>query len=453
MSSCTKILSDFVIEANHKDIPSQAIEIAKRAIMDTLGVAIPGSREPVSVLVRELVRKECCREEATIIGTHLRSSILNCAFCNGVSFHALDYDDSLYNFEDPTKMHPSSPILAACFPLSEKVGASGSDFIEAFILGIEVISAINKGLGPSHYGRGWHATATLGALGATAAASRLMNLKSKELQVAFGIAVSFISGSRQNFGTMVKPIHVGYAARNAVLSATMSAKGVTADENILDEPMGFALFSEAGDWNAQKAVTSLGNPWGIIKPGLRIKEYPSCGGTHRPLHALFRILEKNDINISDIKEVSVFEPEYPAILIHHRPKTGLQGKFSLEYCMVCGLIDRHVSIRSFTDSEVLRPEKQALLEKVKVIKKESPLDFGVKVEIECNDGSRYSSEVLHLPGSPFYPLTWAKLEEKFRHCVSPGLSLEDVEESIKIIKDFENLRSVSVLINILGKSS
>ncbi len=97
--------------------------------------------------------------------------------------------------------------------------------------------AINRGLGPSHYGRGWHATSTIGVFGATAAASKLIGLKTDELQVAFGISASLASGILQNFGTMVKPIHVGHAARNGALSAILASKGTTADKNILDMPI------------------------------------------------------------------------------------------------------------------------------------------------------------------------------------------------------------------------
>ncbi len=451
--SYTRRLAEFVVGSVYKDIPAQAIEIAKRAIMDTLGVALAGSHETMSTIVRELINEERCNGEATIIGTKQRTSILNCAFCNGVIFHALDYDDSYYDFSGPTRIHPSSPILAACFSLSEKLAVGGSDFIEAFVLGIEVTGALNRGLGPSHYGRGWHATSTVGVFGATAAASKLMKLKPEQLQVAFGIATSLASGSRQNLGTMVKPLHVGHAARNGVLCATLAAKGATAEENIFDKPMGFALFCEEGDWNADRIVASLGNPWAIIQPGLRIKRYPSCGGTHMPLHALFQVLKENDIKARDIKKVYVLEREYPKALIHPRPKTGLQGKFSMEYCIACGIIDGHISIDSFTDSAVLRPEIQAFLEKVQVVEKELIRDRSIKVEIECNNGSRYSSEVLHIPGTPIYPLTWQELEEKYRECVCRTLPAQSVDESIRIIKNFENLKSASDLINLITKAS
>lgn len=313
--------------------------------------------------------------------------------------------------------------------------------------------AINRGLGPSHYGRGWHATSTIGVFGATAAASKLIGLKTDELQVAFGISASLASGILQNFGTMVKPIHVGHAARNGALSAILASKGTTADKNILDMPMGFALFCNEGDWDANKAVQSLGNPWAIINPGLRIKRYPSCGGTHQALDGLFGILKENDISSNEIEKIQIIISEAPKALMHHRPKTGLQGKFSMEYCISCAIIDGHIHPNSFNDSVVLKKEYQDFLEKVQVVEKKIPSDQSVTVEIECVDGKKLSKTVLHPAGTPQFPLSWSELEDKYLQCVSPILSNDSVDKTISIIKNFEKLNQISSLAKFFGKSS
>lgn len=428
------------------------VETTKRAILDTVGVGFAGSRETISQTACGLAEEEGCNEEATIIGTNKRSSVLNCAFCNGIIFHALDFDDSYYDFSGPTRIHPSSPILAACFALGEKLRSSGRAFIEAFVTGFEITGALNRGIGPSHYGRGWHATSTVGVFGATSAACKLMHLPSDQVQVAFGTAASLASGTRQNVGTMVKPIHVGQAARNGVLAAVLASRGTTADENIFDEPMGFALFSEKGDWHPERAVQSLGNPWAIIQPGLRVKRYPSCGGTHKALDALFRILKDKSIQAGDVKNVIILLPEYPKALIHPRPKTGLQGKFSMEYCIAAGIIDRYVGIESFTDSAVLRPQAQTLLEKVRVVERDNPTEPDVEVRIRCRDESEHSGKTLHSPGSPFYPLSWSELEQKFRECVRTTVPPDDMSRAVESIKNFEQLESVSLLSDMLRRS-
>jgi 2-methylcitrate dehydratase PrpD len=451
-NSWTYKLSEFVAGANYKDFSPEVAEMAKRAILDTLGVAFAGARESISATACALADEEKCSGEASIIGTSKSSSVLNCAFCSGVIFHALDFDDSYYDYDSPTRLHPSSPILAACFALAEKLRASGRAFLEAFVVGFEVTGALNKGLGPSHYGRGWHATSTLGIFGATAASSKLLQLTREQIQVAFGTAASLASGTRQNVGTMVKPLHVGHAARNGALAALLASRGSTADKNIFDEEMGFALFSEKGDWQPSRAFESLGSPWAIVQPGIRVKRYPSCGGTHKALDALCQILRNNRIHADDVEKVTVFVPEYPKALIHPRPQTGLQGKFSMGYCLAAGIIDGHVRIESFTDSAVLRPQPQALLRKVEVVERRCASDSSVEVRIRCRGGSEFSAKTLHSPGSPFNPLTWAELERKFNECVLTIMPPECPPKLIERIKSFEQLESLSVLMDMLRGS-
>lgn len=448
-SDCTDALAAFVENTQYEDIKPDAIEIAKRGIMDTLGVAIRGSKEQVGGIILQHIIEEHCREESSIIATKLRSSILNSAFCNGVFAHVLDYDD-IY---DVFKIHPSAPILSSCLALSEKVGASGVDIIQAYVIGVEVIGAINRGLGPSHYERGWHSTATVGAFGAMAASAKLLHLDKKQIQVAFGIATSLISGSRQNFGTMMKAIHAGNAARNGILSAVLAKKGITADEEIFDKPMGFAIFSDHGDWNPHSAITALGDPWAIVQPGLRFKSYPSWGGSHRALDALFQILRIDPIKADDIDNITVVTVKPVTEITHNRPCTGLQGKFSLEYCLASAIIDGHLGIESFTNEAVLRPEIDEVFAKVRFQSRPSMPSGAVRVEITRTKGSKVCHEVVHPLGSSANPMTWFDLENKYRDCAGSVLPPGSVTESVSLIKNFEKLTSVSPLISLISTES
>jgi 2-methylcitrate dehydratase PrpD len=446
-SGCTRALAEFVANTKYEDIKPDAIDIAKRGIMDTLGVAIRGSKEEVSGIILRHVLEERCHEDSSIIATNFRSSMQNSALCNGVFAHVLDYDD-IY---DIFRIHPSAPILSACLALSEKIGASGVDLLQAYVIGVEVIGAINRGLGPSHYERGWHSTATVGGFGAMAASAKLLHLDIKQIQVAFGIATSLISGSRQNFGTMTKAIHAGNAAKYGVLSATYAKNGITADEEILDKPMGFAIFSDRGDWDPQSAIKALGNPWAIVQPGLRFKSYPSWGGTHKALDALFQILREEPLQADDIERVTVITSKPSAEMTHNRPYTGLQGKFNLEYCLASGIIDGHLGIESFTDEAVLRPEIEKAYAKVRFQSQPSMPVGAVRIEINRTDGSNVSREVLHPLGSSANPMTWLDIEKKYRDCAGSVLPPESVDESVAMMKNFEKLDSVSTLIDLLAK--
>ena len=162
--------------------------------------------------------------------------------------------------------HPSVPVLPALLAVGEEVGISGRDLLAAYVLGFEVEVKLSRGIGPSHYARGWHATGTLGVIAAAAVAARLYKLTLEQTEMAIGIAASLAGGSRQNFGTMTKPLHPGYAAQNGVVAAQLAARGYTADSEIIEAPLGFLnLFSPAGDARPE-AVKDFGKPYEFWPP-------------------------------------------------------------------------------------------------------------------------------------------------------------------------------------------
>src|SRR5439155_1206556 len=179
---------------------------------DTIGGFLGGTTPPVTRIVAEVVAEDACRPLASQLGTGFKISPENAALLNGVSGHALEFDD----VSGWVGGNPSVDILPAALATAELVGASGSELIEAYVIGVEVMSKLGLAIGPAHYQAGWHATSTLGTLGAAVAAGRLLGLDADSLQMAIAIAVSEASGSRQNFGTMTKPFHAGHAARCGV---------------------------------------------------------------------------------------------------------------------------------------------------------------------------------------------------------------------------------------------
>src|SRR5262249_55157352 len=201
----------------------------------------------------------------------------------------------------------------------------------------------------AHYTRGWHATATVGVLGGVAAAGHLLGLDQLTIQQALGIAASMASGSRQNFGTMTKPLHAGLAARDAVLATELAANGFTADPHELDGPLGyFAMYGVAP--RPDDVMTALERPRVLLDHGLNVKKYPCCYGTHRMADAALS-LRAAGLSADAVRTIEVsVEPDGMGAIIHHRPKKGLQGKFSGEYVVAACLLDGAVRLSSFTDS-------------------------------------------------------------------------------------------------------
>ena len=449
--AATEAIARFLVSTSYDDLPAEAVEAARRAVLDTLGVALAGSREEAGRLVEALAAEAGGAPQAAVWGRPLRLPATEAALVNGVFAHALDFDD----VNDSMRGHPSAPLLPAVLALAEKLGAGGRRVIESFVLGFEVECKLGRALGRSHYARGWHATATLGTLGAAAACSRLLRLDETATRVALGLATSLASGSRQNFGTMTKALHAGWAARSGLLAALLAQRGFTADASILDSPLGFgSLFAPEGDWAPEEAVRTLGDPWDILSPGVSVKRYPCCFATHRALDALLELRARHGIRPAAVKRVEVAMPRGAALpLIHSRPETGLEGKFSLAYCLAVALLDGEVGLASFDDASVQRTEAQALLCRVQL--REGPgeavaiVDGYAEVSVVMKDGSRYEERVDHPKGSPQAPLTWEELVAKFRDCASRALAAEAAERVVALVRRIEALADVRELTEAL----
>src|SRR5262245_60138 len=208
--NATSLIAEFVAKSRWEDCPDAAVTAARAAILDCLGVMLAGASEPPARIVRSVAAAEGGAPLCTVVGTHLRTGAVWAALCNGTAAHALDFDDTNFTLLG----HPSAPVLAASLAAAELALADGAALVHAFLLGFEVETTLAAVINPEHYEHGWHATCTLGTLGAAAAASRLLGLDTEQIKTALAVAASQSSGLKENFGTMTKPFHAGHAARS-----------------------------------------------------------------------------------------------------------------------------------------------------------------------------------------------------------------------------------------------
>ena len=447
----TEKLAQFVVHSNFDNMPPEAIDLAKDAIMDGLGVTLGGSTETAGKIVAQYVKEVGGNPQAGVIGHGFKSSAAQAALANGTMAHALDYDDVLVIMTG----HATVPILPVVLALGEMHRCSGRDVLEAFIIGIEVEGKIGLGIGRHHYDVGWHSTATLGTMGAAAAASKILGLNVTQTMNAFGIAASEAAGLRQNFGTMTKPFHAGNAAKNGIVAAILAQKGFTASESIMENPLGFcSVLGGAGEYDLEQMTKSLGDPLAIVDPGLDMKPYPCCRVTHRCIDAMLHIVEEHHPPAEEVKEVVCLTGSWsPNVLIHHRPKTPLEGKFSMEYCMARALLDGEIRMTHFEGDKVLEPRAQDLLQKVKFVHPETdeegdPLPTEV-VTVTLINGKKISHEVQIPKGNPENPLTKEELVDKYRDCASLILPSDAVERSLELIFHMEKKPDITELAELV----
>jgi len=448
----TEKLAQFVVGTDHDSLPEEVVTAAKRAVLDTLAVTIAGCGEEAAAIITAYVRELGAAAEAGVVGSGFQTAASEAALANGTLAHALDYDDVSMSMLG----HPSAPLLPAVLALAEKTGAPGKDVIVAFLVGFEVECKVGSAIGASHYARGWHPTATLGTLGAATACAKLLRSDLAATRAALGIATSLAGGTRQNFGTMSKPLHAGIAARNGVMAASLAARGFTADASIIEAPLGFLHLFGVGDHDAEKAMASLGQPFDIISPGIGVKLYPCCYESHRALDAVLQLQKEANIELRRIARVEARLSRGTAIpLIHHRPQTGLEGKFSMEYCLAAALLDGRIDLASFSDEAVQRPQAQELLRRVEMVEEEQgqPIVGPATVTVILDDGSQHSRRVETPGGDPKAPLTWEELVAKYKDCAAGILPDAATARSVEIIADLEAAADVGELMGIVCLTS
>ncbi len=443
----TAELADLIVGTGFEQFSPAAVEKGKEAFLDWIGVTLAALKEPAGEIILDFVREQGGNPQATVIGAGLKTSATNAALAMGVLSHALDYDDLLW----PMIGHPSVTLLPAVFALGEMYGASGKKALEAFILGFEVDNLVGMATTEFHYHKGWHATSTIGPLGVAAAGARILGLDHDRTCMALGLAASHAGGLRSNFGTMTKPLHAGNAARGGVASVLLAAGGFTASKSILEDGAGFANVFCGKDQHKLKE-TSFGRraEWAVVKPGRQTKKYPSCGGTHTAIDGMLAICRENDLQAGSIKKIECLVNEaIPNVLIYPRPETGLEGKFSLQYCLAAAVLDGGAGLKQFTDEMVLREDVRQMLPRIEMITRPTKIIRETTIKVETVDGNTIEKTILDPKGTPENPLSYEELLDKFTVCVEDVLSRDKIEEVIEQVNNLEHLDNIGTLVELL----
>jgi 2-methylcitrate dehydratase PrpD len=346
----------------------------------------------------------------------------------------------------------STSLIPTALAVGQVTGASGREVLASYVLGLEVAGAFGRAVGPGHLKRGWHPTATVGALATTAVAARLSGLDAQGVARAWGLAGSQIGGLARNFGTMAKPFHAGHAARIGVVSAWMAKKGLTSDTALFDGPRGILDTYSGGDGEPIEAIlAALGNPWEILSPGNYFKGWPCCYSGHRTLATLYSLIDTHGIAADEVREVSVsFLPGGDTALVSREPKTGLEGKFSIEYMVAAALLDGPVKMATFTDPMVHRPAAQDIMRKVRRVpipdeKFYSGITGYNDISVTTPRGV-FSAREDRIPGSSLWPVGEANRDTKFIDCAMLVLERGGANSLLEQLKDFRNASDLPTLI-------
>jgi len=440
----TEEVARFVLET--RVIPDEVRRVGTDHLVDGVAVMLAGATEESGAIVRAHIRDVGGAPQAAVLGTPLRAPLQLAAWANGTAGHAMDYDDTQLA-TDPASVyglltHPTVPALAAALAAAEGLGSSGAALLDAYIIGVEVECRIADAIAPRHYRDGFHSTATMGVFGAAAAAARLYGCNLDQLLRALGLAASMGAGLRENFGTMTKPFHAGRAAENGLLAVLLARRGWTSAPNILEAKRGF-YNAAAGGFDPTMISGRLGRPYFFIEPGISIKPYPSGSLSHPAQDVLLDLVRTHDLRAEHIERIDVgVNSHVPNALIHTRPVTALQGKFSLQFQMAIGVLDRAAGIAQFVDARVTDPPTRALMERVHVyvdpeIEALGYNEMRMKVAITLKDGRTLSGRADMAKGHPRKPMSRDDLAVKFTDCALLVMPRERAETLLAHLWDVQ----------------
>jgi 2-methylcitrate dehydratase PrpD len=446
-------IAEKIVAIRYEDLPREAVNWSKAAILDTVGVTLAGAGEDCARMVERTLGG--ARGDCLIFGSDRRVGPLDAALVNGTAAHALDFDD----VSNSLGGHPSAPIVPALFALGETADCTGAAFIAAYVAGFETETRIGRGVHFHHYEKGWHPTATLGVFGAAAACCHLMRLSDTQTATALAIAASMASGVKANFGTMTKPLHVGHTARDGLFAALLAQGGFTANPGALEHSQGFLMvYNGAGNFDADAILKDWGNPYDVVSPGPAFKQYPCCGSTHPALDALLALRSEHPMPADKIARIDSWT--HPRRLAHTNrpdPKTGLDAKFSVQYCLARATLQGEIRLEDFEGKAYDDSSVRALMSRIHAAPHPdtgtaNEAALGAEVRVTFADGTAVAKKVgAALGRGPDNPLPAGALVAKFANCAGralPAAAVTRLQALLDHLETASSLRAVTAAIAV-----
>ena len=441
--SATKTLAQFIVDTRYDQLPAPVVEAAKVAILDGVANMLGGSTQDLATIIGQYVKALGGTPQSTVIGWGFQTNAPSAAFANGVFGHCLDYE--IQGFP-PT--HGTSSCLPAALALGETLHASGKTIIEAYVVGWEIQGRLRAASAPAS-NPAFHPPGMVGPLGGAASSAKVLGLDPHQTLMALGIAASRTGGLTANTGTMVKATHPGNAARMGAEAAILAQMGYTSSAEVLEAPTGYAaaLFQGHLDWDV--LTRGLGESYRLVDPGFDMKRFPAQVYMQIPIEAVLNLRQRYRLTPAMVDHLTIYRQGRghagPA------PHSGLDGKFSVEYCAAVALLDGRVVIDSFTDARRFAPDMEEMLRKMRVEPVEQAPGV-VTVTAHLNDGTTVSEACRGFRGSATNPMTREERLDKVWDCVGRILSTQDAERVIALLEDLENVPDISALLQIIGQT-
>lgn len=446
-------LASHLAARSYEELPADTIALAKRAILDHLGVALYSAALPWSRMVTDMVRTEAASGTCTVYGQDWCSSPRGAALVNGTLGHGFELDDT----HEPGMTHPAPPVIPAVLAMAERSGKGGRDVLRAIVLGYEVVGRVGRAVAPSHMiTRGFHPTGTNGVFGAAAGAALALGFDGARLLQALGIAGSLASGLTEfcedEADGMVKRLHGGRAAEGGVTAALLAERGFTGPRSVLEGRFGYC-HAFADDANVALLAANLGEDWEIR--AVSTKPY-ACGRIfHAVFDALGEIGKERPFTPDQVRRVRVGGIRKMAEQhMTYEPQSVMAAQYSLPFTTAAAIVRDPFDPETFGEAGVADPKIRELIGRIEgyedpEIQALSARKYGAKVSVELTDGTTHSRTVLDCKGSVVNPLSHAELEARFHRLAGGVLSATRRDAVVEAIAELDQADTIGRLTGLL----
>jgi 2-methylcitrate dehydratase PrpD len=454
-------IADYIARTRYDDIPQNVIKIAKRFIIDSIGVSMAGSSAPGNGQIIDLIKGWGGKKESSIwiYGTKVPAPLA--AFANSILIHSHDYDDT----HDRTATHANVTALPAAMSIAEMMGSSGKELITSVILGVDLTCRLALA---SHLFHGWHNTATVGIFGATAAAGKILGLNQEQIVNAMGIAYSQAAGNRQGRqdGALTKRIQPAFSTKAGVTSAFLAQRGVSGAKRVIQGEWGFfRLYHDPGckfepDKWAKDLKEGLGERFEVVNLGT--KPYPCVRCSHASIDGALDLANQQNIRSEEIEEVIIFTNQRVIDTaggpFQIRMNPLVDAQFSIPYTVSAALTRKKINLDTFEEGSIRDPEIGKLAAKVKVVldpefEHSTAVEGPIKIKIRMRDGKEWNHRVERARGHSQNPLSEEELFEKFRDCLHH--TVEPIPENrigkiFSCLMELDQAKNISPLIRLMN---
>jgi 2-methylcitrate dehydratase PrpD len=444
----TAALAERAANLRYEDLSAEARTVAGHCFMDFFGVTLAALHEPLADILAAQIAEDGGTPQATVIGRGTRANIEQAALLNGAMSHALDFDDVNFALGG----HPTVPVAPAVLALAEHRKLDGKRLLEAFAAGFETECRIGRLIGKTHYQRGWHTTATVGTMGAAAAASNMLRLDPATTAHAIGIAATQAAGLKSVFGTMCKPLHPGRAAAIGLQAARLAQRGFTSNPAILDVEQGFVA-TQSESPNPKAALAEPAG--GYYLPQTLFKYHAACYLTHSSIEASNMLRREFALQVDAIRKVTLSVDEgHLRVCNIEKPQTGLEVKFSLRATNALALLGENTANdATYSDATAKRGEIVDLCSKIDIATWKKPSHTLSEVAVHLSDGRVVRKEFD--VGIPMTDLAaqGASLTQKFMGLAEPVIGAARAKQVAEVSNRLDGVKDVGEVMALVAKAN